>query len=106
MAMHSAGPPLPRSKVEEVEVIVDEDIPTEKFLPCPQKTKVGVGMTTTPSPLDSIRENIQRSLRSLMPGEHEADAFKRKVETALVALVGEMPMKQLGYPEKTAEQVR
>lgn len=104
MALHAAPPPLPRSKEEDVEVIVDDDIPNEKFLPCLQKTKSGVGMP--PSPLDSIRENIQRSLFSLMPGEHEADAFKRKVETALVALVGEVPMKQLGYPEKTAEQVR
>ncbi|MPC36812.1 Zinc finger protein 383 [Portunus trituberculatus] len=103
MPPHTAAPPLPRSKVEDVEVIVDDDIPNEKFLPCLQKTKIGMGVP--PSPLDSIRENIQRSLFSLMPGEHEADAFKRKVETALVALVGEVPMKQLGYPEKTAEQV-
>ncbi|XP_047495522.1 LOW QUALITY PROTEIN: uncharacterized protein LOC125043476 [Penaeus chinensis] len=58
-----------------------------------------------PSPLESMRENIQRSLLSLLPGEHEAASFKRKVETALVVLVGEAPMKQLGYPEKTAEQV-
>lgn len=106
VVLHSAGPALPPSKVEDVEVIVEEDIPSDKLLPCPQKTNVGVGVPAAPSPLDSIRENIQRSLLSLMPGEYEADAFKRKVETALVALVGEMPMKQLGYPEKTAEQVR
>ncbi|XP_069992252.1 uncharacterized protein [Penaeus vannamei] len=109
--------PSPRSKLEEPEpdVIVESDLPKDKFLSCskPNLSCIfpdssgggGGGGGGAPSPLESMRENIQRSLLSLLPGEHEAASFKRKVETALVVLVGEAPMKQLGYPEKTAEQV-
>nr|XP_027228768.1 LOW QUALITY PROTEIN: RE1-silencing transcription factor-like [Penaeus vannamei] len=104
--------PSPRSKLEEPEpdVIVESDLPKDKFLSCskPNLSCIfpdssgggGGGGGGAPSPLESMRENIQRSLLSLLPGEHEAASFKRKVETALVVLVGEAPMKQLGYPRR------
>ena len=53
-------------------------------------------------PLESMRENIQRSLRSLVPSDSED--FKKKAETALLFLVGENTMKQLGYPDRNTEQ--
>ncbi|XP_064101509.1 metal regulatory transcription factor 1-like isoform X1 [Macrobrachium nipponense] len=89
------------------DIIIDSDIPKEKIIVCPKKpdgplTGFCSGLTSS---IESMRENIQRSLMSLLPGGHEGVAFKRKVETALVALVGDAPMKQMGYPEKTAEQV-
>ncbi|XP_071542025.1 LOW QUALITY PROTEIN: uncharacterized protein [Panulirus ornatus] len=101
----------PRSKLEDCEVVPVADPPKDKIL-FSEKSEVPVGSSylpdtclDAPSPLESIRENIQRSLLSLLPEDHEAVGFKRKVETALVVLVGEAPMKQLGYPEKTTEQV-
>ncbi|KAG7163772.1 Zinc finger protein 664-like 1 [Homarus americanus] len=104
-------PPL-RSKVEDTEIIVEANLPKDKFISHSGKPEVLLGGScmseaylAAPSPLECIRENIQRSLLSLLPEEHEAAGFKRKVETALVVLVGEAPMRQLGYPEKTAEQV-
>lgn len=108
--------PSPRSKLEDpdTDIIVESDLPKDKFLSSskPNLSSIfpdssgGCGGGISSSPLENMRENIQRSLLSLLPGEHEAASFKRKVETALVVLVGEAPMKQLGYPEKTAEQVR
>ncbi|XP_045600633.2 uncharacterized protein [Procambarus clarkii] len=99
--------PPPCSKLEDPEIIVEADHTKEDLITPPGKSEVVLGGSclAASSPLECIRENIQRSLLSLMPGEHEAAGFKRKVETALVVLVGEAPMRQLGYPEKTAEQV-
>nr|XP_053653669.1 uncharacterized protein LOC128703140 [Cherax quadricarinatus] len=102
--------PPPCSKVENPDIIIETDPSKDKLTLLGNPVPLGASCLSdpylgAPSPLESIRENIQRSLMSLMPGEHEAAGFKRKVETALVVLVGEAPMRQLGYPEKTAEQV-
>ncbi|KAK7073524.1 hypothetical protein SK128_016949, partial [Halocaridina rubra] len=114
----SQPPPLtlssPQAKVEDLspDIIIESDVPKDKLLTSPKKSldplegfSLGVSLGV-PSPMESMRENIQRSLMSLLPVGNEVAGFKRKVETALVVLVGDAPMKQMGYPEKTAEQVR
>ncbi|CAL4077510.1 unnamed protein product [Meganyctiphanes norvegica] len=115
------------TKLEDPDIIFESQKPREKLNPLKYKTedpeiiadtheakeeigqrKCGVSEDTgsrLTTPLESIRENIQRSLLSLLPTDGEASAFKRQVETALVVLVGETSLKQLGYPEKNAEQV-
>ncbi|XP_068233774.1 uncharacterized protein [Palaemon carinicauda] len=109
-----AQPPPPppvvtwsKSQDAASEIITDSDIPKEKLMAPTKKTDGPLNglCTGLTSSIESMRENIQRSLMSLLPGGNEGVALKRKVETALVALVGDAPMKQMGYPEKTAEQV-
>lgn len=55
--------------------------------------------------LETIRQNTQKALNAILPDMSDWEMFKKKVELALVILVGEK-MKDFGYPKRTTEQVK